>query len=154
MIYDERPLFHPPPAANRAHQMWTQCDGCGRWRAAPAWKLAQGKRPFCSNACLNRYRTGDRNPRWLGGVSSDNMRYRRRQRERHPDKERARRMVRDAVRAGRLIRQPCSACGSAPAHAHHRDYARPLEVEWLCRWHHDALHHGNSLGTSPDSRSA
>lgn len=49
--------------------------------------------------------------------------------------------ARGAIRAGRLIRQPCEICGRTPADGHHDDYAKPLEVRWLCaihhRWEHD-----------------
>lgn len=49
----------------------------------------------------------------------------------------------DAVRSGRITRQACEVCG-APAQAHHDDYAKPLEVRWLCTEHH-ALEHNPRL---------
>ena len=50
-------------------------------------------------------------------------------------------MVRRAVVAGRLIRQPCSVCGTAKhVHAHHEDYFKPLDVIWLCAYHHRKHH--------------
>lgn len=36
-------------------------------------------------------------------------------------------------RRGRLVPQPCQDCGAEPAEMHHEDYARPLDVIWLCR---------------------
>lgn len=48
--------------------------------------------------------------------------------------------VQSALRRGLLQRQPCSICGSVPADAHHSDYTRPLQVMWLCRFHHKAEH--------------
>src|SRR5438477_31914 len=53
---------------------------------------------------------------------------------RDPLKVAARAAVRNAVLAGKLIRPgACAHCGAAcrPA-AHHPDYARPLDVVWLC----------------------
>ena len=42
-----------------------------------------------------------------------------------------------------LIKQPCEVCNSTKnIHAHHEDYAKPLDVIWLCRTHHDDLHFG------------
>jgi len=46
----------------------------------------------------------------------------------------------NAIRDGRLIRKPCEVCGEEKTDAHHDDYAKPLEVRWLCRAHH-AQHH-------------
>lgn len=65
---------------------------------------------------------GPRNPRWAGGVSADPMRYRRRARARAPERDRARELLRNAVRRGEVVRQPCH-CGE-PAQAHHADYSR------------------------------
>ncbi len=40
-----------------------------------------------------------------------------------------------AVYHGRVKRQPCW-CGATRAEAHHEDYSKSLEVEWLCPVHH------------------
>lgn len=48
--------------------------------------------------------------------------------------------VQYAIRTGKMIRQPCQVCG-AKAQAHHTDYSRPLEVQWLCSVHHGEAHH-------------
>jgi hypothetical protein len=41
-----------------------------------------------------------------------------------------------AVHHGRVKRQPCEVCGAPKAEAHHEDYSKPLDVEWLCPTHH------------------
>lgn len=48
--------------------------------------------------------------------------------------------VKNALRLGVIVQQPCAVCGEANAEAHHPDYDRPLTVTWLCRKHHKALH--------------
>lgn len=48
-------------------------------------------------------------------------------------------VVSNALRDGRLDRQPCFICG-APAQAHHPDYSAPLAVTWLCAEHHAQAH--------------
>lgn len=40
---------------------------------------------------------------------------------------------------GILERKPCEICGEK-AQKHHDDYTKPLEVRWLCPWHHQELH--------------
>lgn len=58
-----------------------------------------------------------------------------------PEKESARQLVSKALVRGDLVRQPCEVCGSEQrVHAHHDDYAKPLEVRWLCSRHHGEVH--------------
>lgn len=46
----------------------------------------------------------------------------------------------NAIRDGRLIREPCEECGAVKVDAHHDDYTKPLTVRWLCHKHHIQLH--------------
>lgn len=56
-------------------------------------------------------------------------------------KQRARRAVSLAVRAGLLTREPCVRCGATErVHAHHTDYNEPLLVVWVCEPHHQEIH--------------
>lgn len=65
----------------------------------------------------------------------------KRMRKQHPEKYRAQTAVGNAIRDGKLARRPCERCGAAErVHAHHDDYARPLEVQWLCPLHHKQRH--------------
>src|SRR5262245_23612303 len=138
--FADRPEADPPPEMNRARRVWTQCGTCSLWFAALSWRVDRGDRLFCSTSCANKWRSGERNPRWLGGVSRDNMRYRRRQQERWPHKERARKALRYAVRRGYISRGDCERCGVPNAQGHHPDYSMPLDVVWLCRTCHDEEH--------------
>lgn len=56
------------------------------------------------------------------------------QRERSPEKYKARRDVSNALRSGRIARpENCEDCGkSTTTEAHHEDYSKPLDVTWLC----------------------
>lgn len=69
--------------------------------------------------------------------------------ERFPIKRKARDAVHNAIRDGKLSKQPCEVCG-ANAQAHHDDYAKPLEVRWLCQVHHQAWHRENGPGLNAD----
>lgn len=64
--------------------------------------------------------------------------------KRNPVKKAASIVVNNAVRDGRLTRQPCEVCGAAKAHAHHGDYGKPLDVRWLCTKHHAEWHKHNT----------
>ncbi len=45
-----------------------------------------------------------------------------------------------AIMDGIVFKKPCQICGSPHVEAHHDDYDKPLEVVWLCRFHHNELH--------------
>jgi hypothetical protein len=60
--------------------------------------------------------------------------------ENNPIKRKAHVIVGNAIRDGKLIKQPCVICGSEKVDAHHDDYSKPLEVIWLCRQHHNDRH--------------
>ena len=85
-----------------------------------------------------------KNPNWKGGVITDTYHYRKIQIERYPQKEKARKAVRQAVRSGRLYKPyNCSECKKTfsknKIEGHHEDYDKPLEVRWLCRRCHKKL---------------
>lgn len=44
--------------------------------------------------------------------------------------------VKHALASGALTKQPCVTCGRLAAEAHHDDHANPLDIIWLCRFHH------------------
>ncbi len=56
------------------------------------------------------------------------------------DKGRAAQKLRDAIRQGKIIRQPCEVCGEPDAQGHHTDYSKPYDVKWLCAQHHREEH--------------
>lgn len=54
-----------------------------------------------------------------------------------------------AVRDGHLTPQPCTVCGAEPTVAHHEDYEKKLEVNWLCYSHHHYAHVDNHVPEVP-----
>ena len=67
--------------------------------------------------------------------------YNRRYRKNNREKKTAHDRVKYALRTGKIKKQPC-ACGCKEVEAHHGDYSRPLEVEWICVPCHNKLHSG------------
>lgn len=58
-----------------------------------------------------------------------------------PVAHKARNMVSNYIRDKKLFRMPCEKCGREDnVHAHHDDYAKPLNVRWLCVAHHGQWH--------------
>ena len=71
-------------------------------------------------------------------------------RAKYPRQYRAKGMVAYAVRSKKLFREPCEVCGSEKStHAHHDDYAKPLNVRWMCAAHHSQWHKKHGPGLNP-----
>lgn len=61
-------------------------------------------------------------------------------------KYKARNLVNNALRDGRIQKQPCQYCGTnEKVQAHHRDYSKPLEVIWTCFRCHREQEHGQKV---------
>lgn len=114
------------------------CAWCEKPFQAPLKEANRGKGNFCSVSCANAKRSSGKKvegarTKWIESVQ-DTQHYKAQRKAHHA--------VEEAVKRGRLHRQPCAVCGSTDRiHAHHDDYAKPLDVQWLCVVHH-RQHHG------------
>lgn len=68
--------------------------------------------------------------------------YQRKRDAMYPERYRAYGRVRYAIKMGWLVRPPeCQKCKKQTrVIAHHADYAKPLDVEWICRACHTIQH--------------
>lgn len=69
----------------------------------------------------------------------------------------ARQAVQRALKSGRVVKpKACERCqkGRRPLQAHHSDYARRLDVQWLCRKCHGIVHphHPFAKNANPDPK--
>lgn len=87
---------------------------------------------------VRRGRRSMTSPAMLAGIK----RWKRANRE----KVSAHKAVARALRNGSLSRGPCVNCGSATTQAHHEDYAKRLDVIWLCAVCHKRLHRDRRHG--------
>ena len=70
--------------------------------------------------------------------------YRDEYKVKYPNKYKAHSMVSNAIRDGKLFPEPCEVCRSGlGVQAHHDDYAKPLNIRWLCVVHHHDWHKRN-----------
>lgn len=61
--------------------------------------------------------------------------------ESEPEKRAAHHAVGRAIRDGKMDKKPCAFCGETDGlEAHHHDYAKPLDVTWMCRPCHRRFH--------------
>jgi len=88
---------------------------------------------------------GKKNSNWKKGISKNNYHYKKIQKERYPERIKAREIVHKALKTRKLVRPNyCSKCGCQQERkdivAHHEDYNQPLKVVWLCKKCHHELH--------------
>jgi len=57
-------------------------------------------------------------------------------RQKYPERIKAQRLIFSALRNKSLERKPCEICGCEKSEAHHEDYSKPLDINWLCKKHH------------------
>lgn len=60
--------------------------------------------------------------------------------ENNPEKRKAHIIIGNALRDGKITKELCEKCGDPETQAHHDDYSKPLEVNWLCVKHHNDRH--------------
>jgi len=59
--------------------------------------------------------------------------------DRHPEKVKARYTLRHAINYHKILERGLCYCGKS-GEAHHSDYSKPFDVEWLCSDHHKEKH--------------
>jgi hypothetical protein len=108
-----------------------------------------GKCKDCTKRDVRAYRRANRDhyrayekARFSSDVRKQTIRrYYRKWRDDNREKYVASYTVHNAIRDGKIKREPCAVCGDVKVHAHHFDYSRPLDVVWLCALHHMQVHH-------------
>jgi ribosomal protein S27AE len=126
---DEKPLTEFYRHPKMADGYLGKCKSCTRIDVAQNYR-----------ARIDHYVEYERNRAQNPQRKEMALEYQRRRRRRDPIKAAAHIATSNAIRDGRLIRKPCESCGDANVDAHHDDYTRPLDVRWLCRRHHLAVH--------------
>jgi hypothetical protein len=91
---------------------------------------------------LARHREKSSRARACGKVSSREIcnKGQRAWYQRNKEKKYAHGCVSNALKSGKLTRQPCEVCNEPRVQAHHDDYSKPLDVKWLCVKHHAERH--------------
>jgi hypothetical protein len=139
-----------------------RCFKCGVWKTRGDFyrhpQMADGhlgKCIECAKKDANDHRYGEARERVL---AYDNARaklphrkalstqIRREYYRKNPDRWKAAMAMQWARRHGLLVAPDnCPACGdTGKMHAHHNDYSRPMEIEWLCEHCHRELRHRTS----------
>lgn len=129
------------------------CSRCGKVKAISEFHKTGGSRihswcKSCSKAerrrryLLRKQTELSMNAKWRKSHRPLMRKYGREYAQRSLFQNAARVQVRLALKYGRLKRNPCEVCGNKKVEAHHDDYTKQLNVRWLCKNHHEEVHHG------------
>ena len=117
-----------------------RCASCREVAAAYKKKNYQNNRAVRDAATLawaakNPSKKLEHSRKWRKENSSKVLEYCQAYRRTNPEKYRAHKIVANAIEYGTLMKpRLCEQCGQEKdLDAHHEDYEKPLEVEWLCR---------------------
>lgn len=124
----EKPLSEFYAHAQMADGHLNKCKECAKKDVRTRYANEREK-------CLAYYQTDARKLARAKGSAE----WQRRAFARDPEKKRARNKISNAIKNGKLQKQGCRICGEE-AQAHHEDYSKPLEVDWLCFKHHREEH--------------
>lgn len=90
-----------------------------------------GKKHTCSRHCASRLTNDQR----IAPPTTANAKHTRRDKEKNPAKAKARQLVRQAIKSGKLI--PLATCEycyiKCKTEGHHPDHSQPFLLVWLCK---------------------
>lgn len=127
------------------------CPQCNQEKALSDYQLHCGNYHGACKACKKvkrQQRSVEINKTsyaWRKANRDKTREYNRKYRAKNKHKQHAHIIVELAVKSGELKRKSCEVCNKlykkeVLAEAHHCDYSKPLEVQWLCSPHHRAWH--------------
>lgn len=120
--------FYKNASTKDGRQVW--CKPCWKADCAARKERDPDRRRAIARKCYHK-RKGEGKPLHPSALST----------RPYDEKTKARRALQNAVRFGKVKREPCATCGTeVNVDAHHTDYSKPLEVSWLCRLCHAAQH--------------
>lgn len=113
-----------------------KCAVCGKEFDKPGYRIRAteiaGKVHTCSRKCASSISNEARRC----APTSKNAEKTRRDKEKNPDRNHAREIVREAIKSGKLVpKEECELCGNfgVALEGHHPDHSRPLLLVYLCR---------------------
>lgn len=133
-----------------------QCSACRRWLSSDSFSFDRRVRSGLQKRCrecttiyLREYRkreasalaAKDRERSQRPERKEQAARADKKRRLQSPEKIAARKAVFRAIHSGKLQKERCAFCGSVNTQAHHPDYAKPLQVVWVCsKCHREQFH--------------
>lgn len=121
-----------------------QCTMCGSVKSIDEFhkwsRSVDGRTQQCA-VCRSQYKHAASTKAWKARNQDRVRQHAIKYKQHNRTKMRARQAILNRVHRGTLVRPTtCSKCGTVAAtEAHHHDYSKPLDVQWLCKSCHSAL---------------
>jgi len=122
---------------NKNPKVIFNCDYCGKESSDKPSHYSRKVRHFCSMECYANFQREllpkEEHNRYGSGLSTEDK------------KQRiwCRSTLNHAIRDGLITKKDCEICGRK-SQAHHDDYSKPLDVRWLCFYHHRKIAHNQN----------
>lgn len=138
------PVKIPPVVPGKRKQYPTRCTKCFWLKYGDHQKAARR-----ADSAKERRREWNRSRERGESVKAREIRHAEAYRSNYPEKQRAKQVLALAIKRGEIQRPTaCPSCGDesrgrdgrALIQAHHHDYSKPLDVQWLCVNCHAAIH--------------
>lgn len=126
-----------------------QCKTCGEIKALDEFVIKKhckdGRGGSCKTCSYNYHKAYLATDKGKASRAKAIKKYTAKYREKYPNKRKAVTAVYRAVRSKKIDKPVlCQYCGSyKPLEGHHRDYNKPLDVQWLCSPCHNKWHAKN-----------
>lgn len=118
-----------------------RCPNCGEVKPLDGFNRNAGQPDGRQALCRPCHQA--KTKAWRAANPERHLDHARADRKRNREKVNARGVTHRAIKRGALARpDACQRCGRADRaiEAHHADYTKPLEVEWLCQPCHTEVH--------------
>lgn len=116
------------------------CLNCNKEFTITYWK----NKKYCCRNCKSNYLSQQKryNPITRDNHIKKSVEAVAKWREKNAHKRKAHRVVEWAVKTGKIIKPKiCPVCDNFGfIHSHHKDYSKPLEIEWMCSKCHGLEH--------------
>lgn len=117
------------------------CNSCGENKPVHNFNKNKNSKDGLRSTCKPCVNTKDKAYRQLPHVRVAREKARKAYVLRNTIKVKAKQIVAQEVKMGRLIKGCCEVCEATNnIEGHHDDYAKPKEVRWLCVTHHNEWH--------------
>lgn len=118
--------------------MTKKCSRCKEEKSIDCFSRELGRKDGLSYYCKECWSKASKGISVKNTMRNSQLRHL----EKNKNKKKARSVVNNLLKRGKLEKTPCFLCGiTQKLEAHHLSYNYPDKIIWLCLRHHSEIHH-------------